>query len=161
MRFVFYHLGLTTLFMNPTNLWKIQIIFVIRCILQQLRYANRPIFIFLTMVRFEQPNLCWHQTRSSKSWISLLGMWLPLFWKTGIRVGEEWNANGECGRNPTGINRVFRVRLFWVKMISGNHFHHFPHVWLSRKISFSVTAKHTENGENDFLKSFSPKTNAP
>ena len=30
-----------------------------------------------------------------------------------------------------------------------------------RKISFSVTAKHTENGENDFLKSFSPKTNAP
>ena len=31
----------------------------------------------------------------------------------------------------------FRVRLFWVKMISGNHFHHFPHVWLSWKISFS------------------------
>ena len=30
-----------------------------------------------------------------------------------------------------------RVRLFWVKMISGNHFHPFPHVWLSRKISFS------------------------
>ena len=30
-----------------------------------------------------------------------------------------------------------------------------------RKISFSVTAKHTEKGENDFLKSFSPKTNAP
>ena len=30
-----------------------------------------------------------------------------------------------------------------------------------RKISFSVTAKHAEKGENDFLKSFSPKTNAP
>ena len=32
---------------------------------------------------------------------------------------------------------TLRVRLFWVKMISGNHFHHFPHVWLSWKISFS------------------------
>ena len=30
-----------------------------------------------------------------------------------------------------------------------------------RKMIFSVTAKHTEKGENDFLKSFSPKTNAP
>ena len=30
-----------------------------------------------------------------------------------------------------------------------------------RKMIFSVTAKHAENGENDFLKSFSPKTNAP
>ena len=30
-----------------------------------------------------------------------------------------------------------------------------------RKISFSVTAKHVGLGENDFLKSFSPKTNAP
>ena len=30
-----------------------------------------------------------------------------------------------------------------------------------RKILFFVTAKHAENGENDFLKSFSPKTNAP
>ena len=29
-----------------------------------------------------------------------------------------------------------------------------------RKIIFSVTAKHAEKGENDFLKSFSPKTNA-
>ena len=32
---------------------------------------------------------------------------------------------------------ALRVRLFWVKMISGNHFHPFLHVWLSRKISFS------------------------
>ena len=30
-----------------------------------------------------------------------------------------------------------------------------------RKISFFVTVKHAEKGENDFLKSFSPKTNAP
>ena len=30
-----------------------------------------------------------------------------------------------------------------------------------RKISFSVIAKHAEKGENDFLKSFSPKTNTP
>ena len=30
-----------------------------------------------------------------------------------------------------------------------------------RKMIFFVTAKHVENGENDFLKSFSPKTNAP
>ena len=30
-----------------------------------------------------------------------------------------------------------------------------------RKISFFVTAKHADLGENDFLKSFSPKTNAP
>ena len=35
------------------------------------------------------------------------------------------------------VNDQFRVRLFWVKMISGNHFHPFPYVWLSRKISFS------------------------
>ena len=30
-----------------------------------------------------------------------------------------------------------RLRLFWVKMISRNHFHPFPHVWLQRKIQFS------------------------
>ena len=30
-----------------------------------------------------------------------------------------------------------------------------------RKISFFVVAKHAGLGENDFLKSFSPKTNAP
>ena len=33
--------------------------------------------------------------------------------------------------------KIFRLRLFWVKMISGNHFHPFPHVWLQRKIQFS------------------------
>ena len=30
-----------------------------------------------------------------------------------------------------------------------------------QKMIFSMTAKHAEKGENDFLKSFSPKTNAP
>ena len=35
-----------------------------------------------------------------------------------------------------------------------------PEVIFRKKI-FSVTAKHAEKGENDFLKSFSPKTNAP
>ena len=29
------------------------------------------------------------------------------------------------------------LRLFWVKMISGNHFNPSPHVWLQRKILFS------------------------
>ena len=38
---------------------------------------------------------------------------------------------------------------------------HFPKNIIFRKISFSVTAKHAEKGENDFLKSFLPKTNAP
>ena len=32
---------------------------------------------------------------------------------------------------------TFRVRLFWVKMISGNHFPPNPHVWLQRKMKFS------------------------
>ena len=31
---------------------------------------------------------------------------------------------------------LLRVRLCWVKMISGNHFHIFLHVWLHRKIQF-------------------------
>ena len=30
-----------------------------------------------------------------------------------------------------------------------------------RKMKFTVAAKHLGLGENDFLKSFSPKTNAP
>ena len=33
-------------------------------------------------------------------------------------------------------NRIFRVRLFWVKMILGNHFPPNPHVWLQRKMKF-------------------------
>ena len=60
---------------------------------------------------------------------------------------------------------LFR-KCFEVKMRGENHFRvkgeniDQPEV-IFRKISFSVTAKHAENGENDFLKSFSPKTNAP
>ena len=30
-----------------------------------------------------------------------------------------------------------RVRLFWVKIILGNHFPPNPHVWLQRKMKFS------------------------
>ena len=45
---------------------------------------------------------------------------------------------------------------FWVK---GENIGQ-PEV-IFRKMIFSVTAKHAEKGENDFLKSFSPKTNAP
>ena len=33
-------------------------------------------------------------------------------------------------------NRIFRVRLFWVKMILGNHFPPNPPVWLQRKMKF-------------------------
>ena len=61
---------------------------------------------------------------------------------------------------------LFFRKCFEVKMRGENHF------WVKgenigqpkvifRKISFSVTAKHAEKGDNDFLKSFSPKTNAP
>ena len=45
---------------------------------------------------------------------------------------------------------------FWVK---GENIGQ-PEV-IFRKMIFSMTAKHAENGENDFLKSFSLKTNAP
>ena len=61
---------------------------------------------------------------------------------------------------------LFFRKCFEVKMRGENHF------WVKgenigqpevifRKISFSVTAKHADLGENDLLKSFSPKTNAP
>ena len=61
---------------------------------------------------------------------------------------------------------LFFRKCFEVKMRGENHFRvkgeniGQPEV-IFRKISFSVTAKHAEKGENDFLKSFSPKTNAP
>ena len=38
----------------------------------------------------------------------------------------------DCNRM---MNLSLRVRLFWVKMISGNHFPPNPHVWLSRKMT--------------------------
>ena len=61
---------------------------------------------------------------------------------------------------------LFFRKLFEVKMRGENDFRvkgeniGQPEV-IFRKMIFSVTAKHVENGENDFLKSFSPKTNAP
>ena len=67
-------------------------------------------------------------------------------------------------RSPS-LSLFFR-KCFEVKMRGENHFRvkgeniGQPEV-IFRKISFSVTAKHAEKGENDFLKSFSPKTNAP
>ena len=57
-------------------------------------------------------------------------------------------------------------KLFEVKMRGENDFRvkgeniGQPEV-IFRKMIFSVTAKHAEKGENDFLKSFSPKTNTP
>ena len=58
------------------------------------------------------------------------------------------------------FRKLFEVKMrgetdFWVK---GENIGQ-PEVIL-RKMIFSVIAKHAENGENDFLKSFSPKTNA-
>ena len=56
------------------------------------------------------------------------------------------------------FQQSIRVRLFWVKMISRNHFH--PYVWLSRKMIFSGKwfpvdqYFHLWPG-NDFLPSFS------
>ena len=52
------------------------------------------------------------------------------------------------------------MRLFWVKMISGNHFHPFPHVWLSRKMIFFGKWLPVDQyfhlwPGNDFLPSFS------
>ena len=61
---------------------------------------------------------------------------------------------------------LFFWKLFEVKMRGENDFRvkgeniGQPEV-IFRKMIFSVTAKHAEKGENDFLKSFSPKTNAP
>ena len=61
---------------------------------------------------------------------------------------------------------LFFRKLFEVKMrgetdfrVKGENIGQ-PEV-IFQKMIFSVTAKHAENGENDFLKSFSPKTNAP
>ena len=70
-----------------------------------------------------------------------------------VCVWRMWETNKHTHTN-------FRVRLFWVKMISGNHFHHFPHVWLSRKISFSGKWLPIDQyfhlwPENHFLPSFS------
>ena len=83
-------------------------------------------------------------------------------------------SSAQCDRQTSGaiwalsslsLSLFFR-KLFEVKMRGENDF------WVKgknigqpevifRKMIFSVTAKHVEKGENDFLKSFSPKTNAP
>ena len=58
------------------------------------------------------------------------------------------------------------LKLFEVKMRGENDFRvkgeniGQPEV-IFRKMIFFMTAKHAEKGENDFLKSFSPKTNTP
>ena len=69
-------------------------------------------------------------------------------------------------RRDLGSLSLFFRKLFEVKMrgesdfrVKGENIGQ-PEV-IFRKMIFSVTAKHAENGENDFLKSFSPKTNVP
>ena len=56
--------------------------------------------------------------------------------KRGKKVWEmkcwQWKS-----QNTEGNLEFFRVRLFWVKMISGNHFPPNQHVWLQRKMKFS------------------------
>ena len=57
-------------------------------------------------------------------------------------------------------NRIFRVRLFWMKMISGNHFPPNPHVWLQRKMKFSGNSLPVDRNlrlwpGNEFTLSFS------
>ena len=47
-----------------------------------------------------------------------------------------WPINSFFVRIGGQVGIHLRVRLFWVKMISGNHFHPFPHVWLQRKIQY-------------------------
>ena len=69
------------------------------------------------------------------------------------------------GLSLLSLSLFFR-KWFEVKIRVENHFRvkgeniGQPEV-IFRKISFSVTAKHAGLGKNDFLKSFSPKTNAP
>ena len=63
----------------------------------------------------------------------------------------------DCNRM---MNLSLRVRLFWVKMISGNHFPPNPHVWLQRKMKFSENSFSVDQYlllwlENDFTLSFS------
>ena len=52
------------------------------------------------------------------------------------------------------------MRLFWVKMISGNHFPTNPHVWQQRKMKFSENSLPVDRNlrlwpRNDFTLSFS------
>ena len=63
-------------------------------------------------------------------------------WDWMIFISPPWFIR--CFWGLLGVSEVlfpaiarFRVRLFWVKMISGNHFHPNPYVWLQWKIKFS------------------------
>ena len=87
----------------------------------------------------------------------------------GLEIGAAWRSTDYSVSSPLSRARalsLFFRKCFEVKMRGENHFRvkceniGQPEV-IFRKILFSVTAKHAENGENDFLKSFSPKTNAP
>ena len=75
----------------------------------------------------------------------------------------EWAARSRL--SLLSLSLSFR-KLFEVKMRGENDFRvkgeniGQPEV-IFQKMIFSVIAKHAEKGENDFLKSFSPKTNAP
>ena len=98
----------------------------------------------------------------------------------GLEIDAAWSSESAGNRRTNcsvssplaralslslSLSLFFR-KCFEVKMRGENYFRvkgeniGQPEV-IFRKILFSVTAKHAENGENDFLKSFSPKTNAP
>ena len=95
-----------------------------------------------------------------------------------LEIGVAWSSESAGDRrtdcsvsSPLARPRSLSLSLFFrkcfeVKMRGENHFRvkgeniGQPEV-IFRKISFFVTVKHAEKGENDFLKSFSPKTNAP
>ena len=91
--------------------------------------------------------------RAARSGLSLLSLSLSL-----SDLGSLFSLS-------LSLSLFFR-KLFEVKMrgetdfrVKGENIGQ-PEV-IFRKMIFSVTAKHAEKGENDFLKSFSPKTNAP
>ena len=94
------------------------------------------------------------------------------------RSRRSRHSSARCDRRTSGaiwalsslslslsLSLSFR-KLFEVKMRGENDFRvkgeniGQPEV-IFQKMIFSVIAKHAEKGENDFLKSFSPKTNAP
>ena len=81
-------------------------------------------------------NWCWTMSMIHSSIMSLN----PL-----LTDGLLWTTERPCYVCYTIKNNsnfkwqkfTLRLHLFWVKMISGNHFHPFPHVWLQQKIQFS------------------------
>ena len=81
------------------------------------------------------------------------------------RRSSNWRSVPRARSLSLSLSLFFR-KCFEVKMRGENYFRvkceniGQPKV-IFRKILLSVTAKHAEKGENDFLKSISPKTNAP